>query len=322
MSETEKTISVIIPVYNTADYLPHCLDSVINNDYRNLEIICVNDGSTDNSLDILNEYAEKDSRIRVITITNGGVSNARNVGIESSSGEFIAFVDSDDWVHRQFFGIMTHFQKKNDSDIIACGYSKVEAYAEDIPYLIDEINELRFQKEKTEMRKAIIAYIFAKLYRRELFETVRFDVSVKKCEDLLFNVALMCSKEIGNLVYLPCDLYYYYDREGSAVHSLKTDEEANAGNAFLQYAKQAKKKQQQSVFLDEAFRLLIKARYRMIKDSEHEHLDEVNSMLKDWLKTEKELKALSSKKSKAYRMFAKHPFTYSLYRKTVTKHKH
>ena len=96
MSETEKTISVIIPVYNTADYLPRCLDSVINSDYRNLEIICVNDGSTDNSLDILNEYAEKDSRIRVITITNGGVSNARNVGIESSSGEFIAFVDSDD----------------------------------------------------------------------------------------------------------------------------------------------------------------------------------------------------------------------------------
>lgn len=112
MSETEKTISVIIPVYNTADYLPRCLDSVINSDYRNLEIICVNDGSTDNSLDILNEYAEKDSRIRVITITNGGVSNARNVGIESSSGEFIAFVDSDDWVHRQFFGIMTHFQKR------------------------------------------------------------------------------------------------------------------------------------------------------------------------------------------------------------------
>ena len=96
MSETEKTISVIIPVYNTADYLPRCLDSVINSDYRNLEIICVNDGSTDNSLDILNEYAEKDSRIRVITITNGGVSNARIVGIESSSGEFIAFVDSDD----------------------------------------------------------------------------------------------------------------------------------------------------------------------------------------------------------------------------------
>ena len=99
------------------------------------------------------------------------------------------------------------------------------------------------------MRKAIIAYIFAKLYRRELFETVRFDVSVKKCEDLLFNVALMCSKEIGNLVYLPCDLYYYYDREGSAVHSLKTDEEANAGNAFLQYAKQAKKSSNRACFL-------------------------------------------------------------------------
>ena len=102
----ENMISVIIPVYNTEVYLPRCLDSIINNDYRNLEIICINDGSTDNSLSVLREYEKEDERIIVIDVPNGGVSNARNIGLDMASGEFIAFVDSDDWVHRQYFSVL------------------------------------------------------------------------------------------------------------------------------------------------------------------------------------------------------------------------
>ena len=119
MSEKQKLISVIIPVYNTAPYLPRCLDSVINNDYKNLEIICVNDGSTDSSPEILRGYEKNDSRIKVFDVKNGGVSRARNIGLDSASGEYIAFIDSDDWIHRQYFDILIDFaqEQKANNDL-------------------------------------------------------------------------------------------------------------------------------------------------------------------------------------------------------------
>ena len=94
-------ISVIIPVYNTEKYLEQCLESVINQTYKDLEIICVNDASTDNSFDVINEYSKKDSRIKYINFeTNKGVSAARNVGLEAATGDYICFIDSDDWIEQ------------------------------------------------------------------------------------------------------------------------------------------------------------------------------------------------------------------------------
>ena len=105
----EPKISVIIPIYNTAAYLPRCLDSILQNTYRSLEIICVNDGSTDDSAVILERYAAADSRIIAVNQENAGVSAARNTGLDMATGDFIAFVDSDDWVHPQYFEILIQF---------------------------------------------------------------------------------------------------------------------------------------------------------------------------------------------------------------------
>ena len=91
-------ISVIVPVYNVENYLGKCLDSLINQTYKDIEIICINDGSTDNSLNILREYEQMDSRIIIIDQKNGGLSNARNIGLKEAAGEYIMFVDSDDWI--------------------------------------------------------------------------------------------------------------------------------------------------------------------------------------------------------------------------------
>ncbi len=137
MNTTTNLISVIIPVYNTEVYLPRCLDSIINNDYRNLEIICVNDGSTDNSLSVLRRYEKEDERIIVIDVPNGGVSKARNIGLDKASGEFIAFVDSDDWVHRQYFSMLIDVQRRFDSDVTACNYLIAESDIEDTEYSVD-----------------------------------------------------------------------------------------------------------------------------------------------------------------------------------------
>ena len=96
-------ISIIIPVYNSAKYLRKCLNSIINQTFDNIEIICINDGSTDNSLSIINEYAKIDSRIKVYTIENKGVSAARNYGILVATGEYIGFVDSDDYIDLNYY---------------------------------------------------------------------------------------------------------------------------------------------------------------------------------------------------------------------------
>ena len=99
----QSLISVIIPIYNMEQYLERCLDSVLNNTYRNLEIICVDDGSTDSSLEILRRWEEKDPRIVVITKENGGVSSARNAGLDRMAGDYVSFVVSDEFVHPQYF---------------------------------------------------------------------------------------------------------------------------------------------------------------------------------------------------------------------------
>lgn len=103
MKYEKDKITVIIPVYNVENYLERCLKSILYNTYTNLEIICVNDGSTDNSKKILESYSKRDKRVVVINKKNAGVSSARNAGIKIATGEYIAFVDSDDWIHEKYF---------------------------------------------------------------------------------------------------------------------------------------------------------------------------------------------------------------------------
>ena len=118
-------ISVIVPIYNVEQYVERCLNSIIENTYKNLEIICINDGSTDNSLKILEKIAENEQRIKIIDKINGGVSSARNIGLDVATGDYIAFVDSDDWVHNRYFEILLDFAIKEEADIVACDYKQV-----------------------------------------------------------------------------------------------------------------------------------------------------------------------------------------------------
>lgn len=111
-------ISIIIPVYNVSKYLRACLDSVINQTYKDLEIICINDGSTDDSLEILKEYADKDNRIIIIDKKNAGVSAARNDGIDKAKGEYLFCIDSDDYIDSNFIEIFYNNAKNNDSDLV------------------------------------------------------------------------------------------------------------------------------------------------------------------------------------------------------------
>lgn len=120
-----KKVSVIVPVYNVEKYLRKCVESIKNQTYQNLEIILVDDGSTDFSGLLCNELSETDNRIKVIHKENGGLSDARNVGMDASSGDYIGFVDSDDYVDEDFYGILVTNLEKYDADISCCRYSNV-----------------------------------------------------------------------------------------------------------------------------------------------------------------------------------------------------
>ena len=118
-------ISVIIPVYKVEEYINRCIKSVVNQTYDNLEIILVDDGSPDNCPVICDKWAEKDSRIKVIHKNNGGLSDARNMGMKIASGELIGFIDSDDWISKEMYQLLYENMKENESDISACGVKMV-----------------------------------------------------------------------------------------------------------------------------------------------------------------------------------------------------
>lgn len=125
-------VSVVIPIYNVEKYLRKCIETVIDQTYTNIEIILVNDGSTDNSLQICNQFKEKDKRIKVINKKNGGLSDARNVGIKNAQGKYICFIDSDDFISEKYIEELHNLIVENKAQIAVCGFENVNEFGKSI----------------------------------------------------------------------------------------------------------------------------------------------------------------------------------------------
>lgn len=207
-------ISVIIPVYNVEKYLPVCLNSILAQSFSDFEAICVNDGSPDNSAAILEKYAGKDSRIKIITQSNGGLSVARNTGLEHALGEYVYFLDSDDFIHPQLLEILYREISEGDFDFAACRFQKVKGSISSFPQysgygtiLVKEPLAELFQK-----KKLLSINVWSKLYRRKTLGDLRF-IPGLVYEDLPFTCAFMERSRSGKVVDLP--LYYYLQRNDS-----------------------------------------------------------------------------------------------------------
>lgn len=216
-TKTQDKISVIIPVYNTAPYLKRCLDSVLQSTYQNLEIICVNDGSTDGSLGILEHYRALDDRVVVIDQSNSGVSAARNKGMARATGDFISFVDSDDWVHPQYFDFL--LCAIENADISHCGMIRVKN--DDLEEDVQQISPIRIQDTDKMNFGEAADHCWGKLFRREIVEKLKFEESVSFGEDKLFTaIALQTGKKLAVIDNV---LYYYYNNPNSAVNTVEHD---------------------------------------------------------------------------------------------------
>lgn len=209
-------ISVIVPCYNVSKYLNGCVDSLIEAKVDSMEIVLVNDGSTDNTLDICNEYKKKYPKlIKVIDKKNGGLSDARNVGIDKSKGDYISFVDSDDTVEKDLYKNLISKIDSGDYEIIAFGENRIFP-----DHTIQVSSGIDRECNDQEDVKKIMPYIYPaacnKIYKRELFDKVRFKKSIWY-EDVEFIYRLL--PLVSKLTYIDGYYYNYYQREGSITYT-------------------------------------------------------------------------------------------------------
>lgn len=206
-------ISIIIPVYNTEKYLGQCLESLVNQTYRDIEIIIINDGSTDNSGMLCRKYKNKDNRIKYFEIQNKGVAFARNFGIKKSSGQYIMFIDSDDFIEKNTLEIIDKYLK--DKDLIIYGYDR--------SYKNRKINQIENSRDINllNLKEVIFSndniggYLWNKIFKSNIIKDnyIRFDEDICYCEDLMFVSQYI--KYVKNIFYIKEIKYHYRMRKSS-----------------------------------------------------------------------------------------------------------
>lgn len=212
-------ISIIIPIYNVEKYLSRCINSVIKQTYKNLEIILVNDGSTDNSETICREYIKSDSRINYIKQNNSGLSTARNTGIKNAHGKYLIFIDSDDYVNVHFVEDLYYALINTNADIAMCDYQKV--YEKDVNIynknlsIIETVKDNKFENLYND-KSTITTVAWNKIYKKEIFDKIKYpDGKIHEDEYIIPYIL----KQANSITYTNSKYYYYYQRPNSITGS-------------------------------------------------------------------------------------------------------
>lgn len=220
----ETAISVIVPIYRVEKFLPQCIESVLNQTFTDFELILVDDGSPDRCPEICDEVARRDARVRVIHQANAGLSAARNAGIEIAHGEWLGFVDSDDYIAPQFYEKLYQTAQRTDADCVMCSVQNVDESGKSIDSTLMRVaDEVKTGQEVLRKigRDDVTPYLTAwnKLYRRKLFNTLRYPAG-RQNEDVFVFAELFCQVQRAVCVAEP--LYFYRKRIGSIMNSVVT----------------------------------------------------------------------------------------------------
>ena len=285
----KELISVIVPVYNVEEILPYSLQSIINQKFDNLEIIVINDGSTDGSQKICDEYAKKDRRIKVINQKNQGLSVARNVGIEEAKGEYIGFIDSDDIISNEFFEYLYTLIIDTKSDIAECGFSKIQEkdaiegkyeFDDNEKYIITDslgaLHRLHNEDVHTTVKSVVV---WNKLYKKSLFNDIRFPKGKRYEDDFTTYKIFM---KINKMISTERILYNYVQREKSIMHQKFSIKRLDALEVFDNYTEAFKNHENQYLFDKCVIRQLrvITTILRELYDSDYEDKTEIENILK------------------------------------------
>lgn len=233
----DSLISIIVPVYNTENYLEKCLYSLVNQTYKNIEIIIIDDGSTDNSMNIIQKFVLADNRVKVISQKNQGLSGARNTGMNNANGDYIMFIDSDDWIEIDTCEKAINASEKYNADVVFWSYIKEFSNSQKDNYLFDKTEIIWSEKNINQLSRRMVGLVgdelanpqsidnlvtaWGKLYKKSVIGDVRFtDTKIIGTEDALFNIEVFLG--INSAVYIP-DLLSHYrkDNESSLTHNYK-----------------------------------------------------------------------------------------------------
>lgn len=308
-------ISVIIPVYNVEPYLRRCLDSVIRNTYRNLEIICINDGSIDNCLSILHEYEKQDERIIIIDQQNKGLSAARNAGLDIATGDFIAFIDSDDWIHPQYFEILLHVQQIHNTDLI-CSKHLTTNDITPSPYHALDTNNIRAHMPNIDaylQMRHVRNQVWARLYRASMLQSHRFIEGIV-FEDTPFNLLLLCKYENIQISLIEEPLYFYFMRSSSIVHTASRFEQLPIYQAYLSHITPQSSEHEKRILIEESIKKLLSIRYEASLERNIDALRESSSLLRSFLCLMFHAKHISVKKRLQYFILSVFPQAYRQFR--------
>lgn len=216
-------LSIIVPVYNVEPYIRRCVDSILAQTFTEFEMILVDDGSPDNCPAICDEYARKDSRVKVIHKENGGLSDARNAGLDIAQGEYIGFVDSDDFIHPQMYEILIHYGEKTYADIVQCQFNYFSDNEMICKESVDDSQLKTIELSGSEViadfnnKKYIVnSTVCNKMYRSTIFHSIRFPKGYYYEDSYIQLETLERSNRITIVEYA---LYYYFQRTGSIMHS-------------------------------------------------------------------------------------------------------
>jgi glycosyltransferase involved in cell wall biosynthesis len=234
MSNSQKKISVIVPIYNVAAYLPKCIESILNQSFKDFELILVNDGSPDESYQICQAYQAKDSRIKIVNKVNGGLLSARKAGLDNADADFIAFVDGDDWVDIDFLASMYRVVELHNVDIVISGFIRAfEGRNEKIAplykqgiYKESKLDELlnNMINTSTFFQHGVSTYVWNKLFKREILTKILFqvpnDITMGEDAAITYSYLPLCSS-IG--ITQGCN-YFYRQRVNSMVKSIQSVE--------------------------------------------------------------------------------------------------
>ncbi len=220
----EIKISIIVPIFNTERFIVKCIRSILNQTLVDFELILVNDGSTDKSGEICDEFAKKDQRIRVIHKRNGGVSSARNVGLNIARGKYIGFVDSDDYVKKDMYEILYNAITLNVADIVVCDFWELDEVGgqrlntiENI-YKVQKLNNIESLNQMYLNKSMYIRNVvpWNKLYKRNLFDNIQYEIGNIYDDETVVHKLFYNSKKV---IYTNLKLYYYVQRSGSQMNS-------------------------------------------------------------------------------------------------------
>lgn len=311
-------ISIVVPVYNVEKYLDNCIESILNQTFKDFELILVDDGSTDKSGEICDKYNVKDDRIKVIHKSNGGVSSARNAGLDIACGKYIGFVDSDDIIHPRMYEILYDLIQVYKSDISCCNfkniYSEVNEEYEDINITeVIEMNNIQAVSNlygKNINVRLVVAW--NKLYIRELFDDIRYELGkIHEDEFIAHKLLYKCKK----IVYTNDELYYYLQREGSIMSQISYKRKVHSLLAQADRMRFCNKVGLETLcdYISQIYEYNFFTLYREIESQKNDKIDFLDMLRKDFISNLKvllRLERFSIKEKISWIIFAINPNIY------------